>query len=119
MKSQTILAACLLLAFPFAVANSAPPADGNLHVILGGDHADPTIVRDGEDFYITHSSYRTYPGLTIWHSTNLTDWKPISNALHQDVGTVWAPDLIKHDGLFYLYFPSSGKNYVVTAEDPH
>ena len=95
------------------------PGDGKLHVILGGDHADPTIVRDGDDFYMTHSSYRKVPGLKIWHSTNLVDWQPIAYALNEDVGTVWAPDLIKHDGLFYLYFPSSGKNYVVTAKDPH
>ncbi|MCC9643850.1 family 43 glycosylhydrolase [Rhodopirellula sp. JC740] len=121
-RGRFIILALLLLSISLLPAIHsdlhAQPSDDKLHVILGGDHADPTIVRDGNDFYMTHSSYRTYPGLKIWHSTNLVEWTPIANALGRDVGTVWAPELIHHDGLFYLYFPSSGKNFVVTAENP-
>ena len=92
---------------------------GVIHQIFSGDHPDPTIVRDGEDFYLTYTSHDKDPGLKVWHSRNLTDWKPVSYALHQDVGLVWAPEFIKHEDLFYIYFPTSkGKNYVVTAKDP-
>ncbi|MEZ5274945.1 MAG: family 43 glycosylhydrolase [Opitutaceae bacterium] len=93
--------------------------EGKLQVVLGGDHADPSIVRDGEDFYLTHSSYDKHPGLKIWHSRNLVDWKPIGYALHRNVGSVWAPDFIKHGDTFFIYFPTStGDNYVVTAANP-
>jgi len=87
-------------------------------VILNGDFPDPTIIRDGEDFYLTHSSFHAVPGLPIWHSKNLREWKMITRALRTYVGNVWAPDLIKHDGLFYLYFPANGTNWVITAKTP-
>ncbi|MEZ4641979.1 MAG: family 43 glycosylhydrolase [Chloroflexota bacterium] len=39
----------------------------------------------------------------------------VANALHKYVGSVWAPDLIKHDNKYYIYFPANDSNYVVTA----
>ena len=31
-------------------------------------------------------------------------------------GSIWAPDLIKHDGRYYIYYPAAGTNWVVTAD---
>lgn len=39
--------------------------------IFAGDYPDPSILRDGDDFYIVHSSFEYYPGLTIWHLKDL------------------------------------------------
>jgi beta-xylosidase len=86
--------------------------------VLGGDYPDPSVVRDGEDFYLTHSSFEYYPGLMVWHSTDLIHWTRISHALTEYVGSVWAPDLIKHNNKFYIYFPAGGTNWVVTADSP-
>ena len=83
--------------------------------IFAGDYPDPSILRDGDDFYLVHSSFEYYPGLLIWHSTDLINWNPVTNALHKYVGSVWAPDLGKYDGKYYIYFPASNTNYVVTA----
>ena len=33
--------------------------------ILRGDYADPSIMRDGNDYYMTHSSFDYLPGLTV------------------------------------------------------
>ena len=85
--------------------------------IFAGDYPDPSILRDGEDFYLVHSSFEYYPGLLIWHSTDLINWIPVANALHKYVGSVWAPDLVKYDGKYYIYFPASGTNYVVSADN--
>lgn len=89
-----------------------------IHVIFNGNYADPAIVRDGDDFYLTCSSKNNWTGLKIWHSQNLIDWKPIGYALTENFGSVWAPDIIKHDDLFYIYFPANGKIYVTTAINP-
>lgn len=90
-----------------------------LNPILRGNYADPSIVRDGEDYYMTHSSFDNLPGLLIWHSKDLVNWEPIGNALNEYVGgSVWAPDIIKYKGLFYIYFPANGTNWVVTAKNP-
>jgi xylan 1,4-beta-xylosidase len=87
--------------------------------VLDGDYADPSIIRVGTDFYMTHSSYNYVPGLLIWHSTDLKNWKPLTYALNKYVGDVWAPDFIVHNNKYYIYFPSSKKNYVVTADSPN
>lgn len=86
--------------------------------VLGGDYPDPSIVRVGEDFYLTHSSFEYYPGLLVWHSTDMLNWERIGHALHKYVGSVWAPDLIYHNDLYYIYFPAGGTNWVVTAKSP-
>lgn len=86
--------------------------------ILRGNYADPSVVRDGNNYYMTHSSFDNLPGLLVWQSHDLVSWKPIANALTEFVGGVWAPDIIKYKGLFYIYFPAGGTNWVVTAKDP-
>lgn len=86
--------------------------------VLGGDYPDPSVLRDGNDFYMTHSSFNYYPGLLIWHSTDLIHWERVCHALNKYVGSVWAPDLIKHNNTYYIYFPAGGTNWVVTATTP-
>lgn len=64
--------------------------------ILGGDYPDPTIIRSGEDYYMTHSAFNYLPGLTIFHSRDLVNWQPVSVALTRYLGSVWAPDICKY-----------------------
>ena len=85
--------------------------------LFHGDYPDPSIFRDGEDFYMVHSSFYYYPGLLIWHSTDLMNWTPVANALNTYVGSVWAPELTKYDDKYYIYFPADNKNYVITADN--
>jgi len=86
-----------------------------LNPIFAGDYPDPSILRDGSDYYIVHSSFEYYPGLLIWHSKDLINWTPVTNALHKYVGSVWAPDLVKYKNKYYIYFPANNTNFVVTA----
>lgn len=86
--------------------------------VLGGDYPDPSIIRDGKDYYMTHSSFTYYPGLMVWHSTDLINWERVSVALKKNVGSVWAPDLVKFKDNYYIYFPAGGTNWVVTATSP-
>lgn len=86
--------------------------------VLGGDYPDPSVIRVGKDFYMTHSSFEYYPGLLVWHSTDLVHWERIGYALHKNVGSVWAPDLVKYKDSFYIYFPAERKIWVVTAKSP-
>lgn len=86
--------------------------------ILPGDYPDPSVVRVGEDYYMTHSSFDNMPGLLVWHSRNLAEWEPIGHAVHQRVGCIMAPELIWYEGVFYIYYPADRTNWVVTAESP-
>ena len=98
-----------------------------LNPVLSGDHPDPSVLRDGDDYYLTLSSFEAYPGLPIWHSRDLVNWQPIGHGIKTNVGSIWAPDLIKHKGRYYIYFParrggtegSTRSNFVVWADDIH
>lgn len=91
-----------------------------LNPIFAGDHPDPSLLRDGDDYYLTFSSFDAYPGIVIWHSRDLVNWQPVTAALSHPIGSVWAPDLIKHDGGYYCYIPARTAErrsiYVITAE---
>jgi xylan 1,4-beta-xylosidase len=90
--------------------------------IVAGDHPDPTILKDGDDYYMTFSSFLSYPGLVIWHSTDLVNWAPVGPALRSYLGVIWAVDLIKHEGRYFIYIPADPKNegwsiFVIWADD--
>lgn len=76
-----------------------------LNPIFSGDHPDPAILKDGDDYYLTFTSLDVYPGLTIWHSRDLVNWAPVSAALPRAPGSVFAVDLVKHAGRYYIYIP--------------
>jgi len=92
-----------------------------LNPILPGNHSDPSVLKDGDDYYMTHSSFVSYPGLLIWHSKDLVNWEPVGPALRKNVGSVWAPDLTKYKGRYFIYFPGMNSerrtNYVVWADN--
>ena len=91
-----------------------------LNPVFAGDHPDPTILRDGEDYYLTFSSFDAYPGIVIWHSRDLVNWTPVTAALTAPIGSVWAPELVKHGGKFYCYIPARSPArrsiYVISAD---
>lgn len=76
-----------------------------LNPLIAGDRPDPAILRDGDDYYMTFSSFDSYPGLTIWHSRDLVNWQPRTAALTRNIGSVWAVSLEKHAGRYFLYIP--------------
>ena len=76
-----------------------------LNPVMAGDRPDPAILKDGRDYYLTFSSFDSYPGCVIWHSRDLVNWRPIGPALNRNIGSVWAVSLEKHDGRYFLYIP--------------
>jgi xylan 1,4-beta-xylosidase len=76
-----------------------------LNPLVAGDHPDPSILKDGRDYYMTFSTFDSYPGLVIWHSRDLVNWRPMNAALTRNIGSVWAPELCKHNNRYYIYIP--------------
>ncbi|QAY80107.1 xylan 1,4-beta-xylosidase [Sphingosinicella sp. BN140058] len=108
--------------------NQRVPDLGNgtfLNPLMAGDHPDPTILKDGSDYYMTFSTFDSYPGLVIWHSRDLVNWTPVTAALTRNIGSVWAPELTRHKGRYYLYIPtkktpapgSKTTSWVIWADD--
>ena len=113
LKSENAkLGATLEWARGFDGQRVADRGDGTfLNPIFAGDYPDPSIIKDGDAYYLTFSSFDAYPGLLIWRSKDLVNWAPIAPALHSPIGSVWAPDLTKHDGRYYLYIPARTPTY--------
>src|SRR5687768_3075343 len=97
--------------------------------IILADYSDPDLVRHGDDFYLTASSFNCTPGLPILHSRDLVNWTIINHALQhvsharyrevQHGAGVWAPAIRFHDGQFTIFFPTPDEGiYVTTAHDP-
>lgn len=73
--------------------------------IFGGDYPDPTILKVEDRYYLTFSSFEASPGLVLWTSENLVDWRPVGPACPEPWGSVFASDLVEYEGRFYLYIP--------------
>lgn len=84
--------------------------------IIHADYSDPDVVRVGDDFFMTSSSFDAVPGLPILHSTDLVNWSLIAHALPRQVPIehfestqhgkgVWAPSIRYHNNEFYIYYP--------------
>ncbi|SOD58337.1 Glycosyl hydrolases family 43 [Streptomyces zhaozhouensis] len=83
--------------------------------VLPADWSDPDVIRVGEDFYLTASSFGRAPGLPLLHSRDLVNWRLLGHALERiepaeefarprpDCG-VWAPALRHHDGRFWIFW---------------
>lgn len=110
MKRILCWCLCVLAILP-AMAQDVYPK-----VVLPGDYPDPSVLRDGDDYYMTHSPFRLSPGFLIWHSKNLVDWEPLCRALPEYEGSAMAPDLVKHKGRYYIYYPAAGTNWVTWAD---
>lgn len=72
-----------------------------INPILRGFHPDPSICRVGEDYYLVTSSFEYFPGIPLYHSRDLVNWKQIGNCVDRisqmplsgtaDSGGIWAP----------------------------
>ncbi|WP_326779983.1 glycoside hydrolase 43 family protein [Streptomyces longwoodensis] len=83
--------------------------------VLDADWSDPDVVRVGDDFYLTASSFGRVPGLPLLHSRDLVDWTLVGHALERlepeeeftrprhDRG-VWAPSIRHHDDRFWIFW---------------
>ncbi|MER5402356.1 family 43 glycosylhydrolase [Streptomyces sp. NPDC002599] len=95
---------------------SADLGDGTYrNPVLDADWSDPDLLRVGDDFYLTASSFGRAPGLPLLHSRDLVNWTLVGHALQRleparefrnprpDCG-VWAPALRHHDDRFWIFW---------------
>lgn len=134
MMNTKLLYTVSLLLFAitsFAQIWQADLGDGTYkNPVLYADYSDPDVVRVGDDFYMTASSFNCVPGLPILHSTDLVNWDLISYALPMQVpfdvfdkpqhgNGVWAPCIRYHKGEFYIYYPDPDFGiYLTKATNP-
>ncbi|MEM6632468.1 MAG: glycoside hydrolase family 43 protein [Bacteroidota bacterium] len=82
--------------------------------ILTGFHPDPSIIRVGKDYFLATSTFEWFPGVQIFHSTDLVNWELVARPLDSvekldmrgvpDSCGVWAPCLSYDQGTYYLVY---------------
>jgi beta-xylosidase len=130
---------CVLSAIAAVSATRTSPApaalwiseqeDGTFHnPILFADYSDPDVVRVGQDFYMTASSFNCVPGLPILHSRDLINWRIIGHAVDrlpprfntvQHGNGLWAPSIRHHDGYYWIFVGDPDWGILMTrTKDP-
>ncbi len=80
---------------------------------------DPVMAKEGDTYYL----FSTGPGITFYSSSDRVTWKLRGRVFADEPvwarqvapefnGHIWAPDIVRHDGKFYLYYSVSsfGRN---------
>jgi alpha-N-arabinofuranosidase len=98
--------------------------------IIPGFYPDPSICRLENDYYLVTSSFEYFPGVPIFHSRDLVNWRQIGHCLTRpsqlpldgcwSSGGIWAPTLRYHNGTFYMTTTNTtnGGHFYVTAKEP-
>ena len=97
--------------------------------VIHADYSDPDVIRVGNRYYMTASSFNHVPGLPLLQSDNLVHWQLTGHALPRLVpenyystvrhgGGVWAPSIRYHNHEFYIFYPDPDFGiYVIRAKD--
>lgn len=101
--------------------------------ILQGCYPDPAICRKGNDYYMVCSSFAMFPGVPIFHSTDLVNWTDLGGVLNDPTEFkpnsagishgVYAPGITynPYNDTFYMIttaFAGGLGNIIVKTKDP-
>ena len=101
--------------------------------VIPGFRSDPSICRAGDDFFLVNTSFEFFPGLPIFHSRDLVNWRQIGHVLDRpsqldmaDVripsGGIYGSTIRHHQGRFYVVTSvlttGPARHCLVSTEDP-
>ncbi|MBL0745574.1 glycoside hydrolase family 43 protein [Chryseolinea lacunae] len=99
-----------------------------INPVLAGFYPDPSVLKVGPDYYLINSTFAYFPGIPVFHSKDLKNWKQIGNVIsrpsqmnfmgHRMTRGLFAPAIAYHNGTFYVTCTliDKGGNFVVTAK---
>ncbi|WNS46087.1 glycoside hydrolase family 43 protein [Paenibacillus sp. MMS20-IR301] len=105
--------------------------------IISGAYPDPSICRVNNDYYLVNSSFGYFPGLPVFHSQDLVNWRQIGYGLTRESQVpllssegadgplfsymgIYAPTIRFHNGRFYIVTTNTvgGRNFIIQADKP-
>jgi len=98
--------------------------------VLPGFHPDPSICRAGDDYFLVTSSFEYAPGVPVFHSRNLVEWRLVGHALSRESQLelaqakssqgIYAPTIRFHQGKFIVITTNmtTGRDFYVMTDDP-
>jgi alpha-N-arabinofuranosidase len=97
--------------------------------VVSGFYPDPSVCKANGRFYMVCSSFQFFPGVPLFESDDLLNWKQIGNVLTRDSqlplegaaisGGIYAPTIRYEAGRFYMVVTnvSSTGNFYVYTDD--
>lgn len=97
--------------------------------VVTGFYPDPSVCRAGDTYYLVCSSFQYFPGVPLFESRDLLNWKQIGHCLTRasqvqlnginSSGGVFAPTIRYHDGRFYMTTTNNttNQNFYVWTDD--
>ena len=97
--------------------------------VVRGMYPDPSICRAEDKYYMVCSSFQFFPGVPLFESTDMINWKQIGNVLTRpsqidlkkvnSSGGVFAPTIRYNDGRFYMVTTNDTyhENFYVYTDD--
>ncbi len=80
--------------------------------VIPGFYPDPSICRYQEKYYLVNSTFQYFPGVVLWESNDLVNWKQIGHVLTREsqlplagagnAGGIYAPTIRCNNGRFYM-----------------
>lgn len=111
--------------------NPLQTADQFYNPILPGWYSDPSICTNGEDYFLVTSTFSYFPGVPVFHSKDLVNWKQIGHVLEQPSQLklngqkvsegIFAPAISynQHNETYYMITTNiGGGNFFVKTKDP-
>ncbi|WP_113651894.1 glycoside hydrolase family 43 protein [Pedobacter namyangjuensis] len=101
-----------------------------INPILAGFYPDPSVTKVGDNYYLVNSTFSYFPGIPIFQSKDLKNWKQIGNVIDRPNqmnfmgdGTsrgLFAPSINYFKGTYYLTCTLIDRkgNFVMTAKNP-
>ena len=99
--------------------------------IITGFNPDPSICKVGKDYYLVTSTFEYFPGVPVYHSTDLVNWEMIGHVMDrpsqlnldgcESSGGIYAPCIRYNKGVFYMVTTLIGKgggDFICTATNP-
>ncbi|RZK60015.1 MAG: glycoside hydrolase family 43 protein [Pedobacter sp.] len=98
--------------------------------IMSGFYPDPSVTKVGDDYYLVNSTFAYFPGVPVFHSKDLKNWKQIGNVIDRPSQMtffgdrtsrgLFAPSINFFKGTYYMTCTNIDKNgnFVMTAKNP-
>ena len=94
------------------LAGSAQMKKHYSNPILSGFYPDPSICRVDKDYYLVNSTFAYFPGIPVFHSRDLVNWKLLGHVMSRPEQMdltgfgvsrgIFAPSISWHNGIFYV-----------------
>lgn len=97
--------------------------------VISGFYPDPSVCRADGKYYLVSSSFQYFPGVPLFESADLVNWRQIGHVLTRESqlalsgaaisGGIFAPTIRFHNGRFYMVTTNitTRKNFYVHTDD--